>query len=85
MPGGSSCGRDSPGGRQGDVQAATQSPLNSSTGTGSNASSFLAALRMEWRCKGGVHPPSTWRNHPSTAAGYAHVWVISYPWPGWTW
>lgn len=56
MPGESSCGRDSLQGKQGDMQAVTQSPFNSPSGAGSNASSFLAALRMEWRCKGGVHP-----------------------------
>lgn len=56
MPGGSSCGRDSLEGRQRDMQAVTLSPFNSPSGTSSNASSLLAALRMEWRCRGGVHP-----------------------------
>lgn len=63
MPEGFSCGRHSLEGRQGDMQVVTLSPLNSSSGTGSNASSFLAALRMEWRFRGGV--PSRHREEPS--------------------
>lgn len=60
MPGGSSWGRDSLEGRQGDMQAVTLSALNSCSGTGSNVSSFLAALRMEWRCRHREEP--TWNS-----------------------
>lgn len=48
---------------RGVMQAATQSALNSSAGTGSNDTNLLADLPMGQRCKGGVHPPGTWRNH----------------------